>query len=54
VAVPPLVSAGTFIERRRVEFSPFTGGSGKKEREVSLNREFALEQSVTDPKVRLV
>lgn len=46
--VPPDTSLGTLIETKRVEFCPFTGGSGKKEREVIENRAVAFEQSVTD------
>jgi hypothetical protein len=49
VTVPPATSVGTFIERRSVEFCPFTGGSGKKEREVREKTAVALEQSVTEP-----
>ncbi len=48
VAVPPVTSLGTAIETKSVEFCPFTGGSGKKEREVMLKRAVAFEQSVTD------
>ena len=48
MAVPPDTSAGTFIERKRVEFCPFVGGSGKNESELRVKRAVALEQSVTD------
>jgi hypothetical protein len=48
VAVPPVTSLGTSIERRSVEFCPFTGGSGEKERDVRVKRAVDFEQSVTD------
>jgi len=46
--VPFVISSGTFIERRSVEFWPGTVGSGEKDIEVSLKREAPFEQSVTE------
>jgi hypothetical protein len=46
--VPPVTSLGTFIERNSVEFCPFMGGSGKREKEVREKRAVGLEQSVTE------
>ena len=51
VAVPFVTSAGTCINKRRVEFSPGTVGSGEKLIEVSVSRDFPLEQSVTEERL---
>jgi hypothetical protein len=48
VAVPFVTVEGTFISRRRVEFTPGTVGSGAKLIDVSLNREAPFEQSDTE------
>jgi len=48
VAVPFDTSAGTSRDKRRVEFSPGTVGSGEKLMEVSLSSDLPLEQSVTE------
>jgi hypothetical protein len=50
VAVPLLTSAGTSRDKRRVEFSPGTVGSGEKVMEVSVSSDLPLEQSVTEEK----
>ena len=47
VAVPPVISSGTDIDSSRVEFSPGTVGSGKKDMDVSLNSDNPFEQSDT-------
>jgi hypothetical protein len=45
--VPLLISSGTLIERRRVEFCPIMGGSGVRLMDVSVKRAPPLEQSLT-------
>ena len=49
--MPLLISSGTFMERRRVEFLPGTVGSGENDMDVGLKRDWPLEQSDTEAPV---
>jgi hypothetical protein len=53
VAVPSVISSGTFIERRRVEFVPGVGGSGEKDIDLMVKRDNPLLQSERVAEARL-
>jgi hypothetical protein len=54
VAVPFVTWAGTFIDSKRVEFSPGTVGSGEKLIDVSVKRARPLEQSDTEERAEAI